>query len=129
METRLTQDHDEHHELRRKNSDHEDEDEEEYAKPELHSEEEEEGEDEVMELAALPAKKVEIKAVRGRASVSAEAYGAFNKKENFKARVIEKTEEQKTRIKEKLLMSFMFKALDEKELETCIHAMEIKHVK
>ena len=60
METRFTQDHDEHHELRRKNSDHEDEDEEEYAKPELHSEEEEEGEDEVMELAALPAKQVEF---------------------------------------------------------------------
>jgi len=47
-----------------------------------------------------------------RDSVSAEAYGSFNKKnENFVARVISKSEDQKKRIREKLNMSFMFKAL------------------
>jgi cAMP-dependent protein kinase regulator len=49
----------------------------------------EEEDDEVDEL--------EIKKVsnskKNRSSVSAEAYGKFNKKENFVARVIEKTQE------------------------------------
>lgn len=126
---RLRQDHEEHFELKRRKQEAEDEEEEEYAKPELHSDEEEEEDDEVAELAPLPTKMVEVKPAKGRASVSAEAYGSFNKKENFKGRVIPKSEEQKTKIKEKLLMGFMFKALDEKELETCINAMEIKNVK
>jgi cAMP-dependent protein kinase regulator len=62
-----------------------------------------------------------------RESVSAEAYGAFNKKkENFVATVITKTEDQKKRIRTKLNMSFMFKALDEKEKLVVIDAMEEK---
>ena len=52
------------------------------------------------------------KSKKMRDSVSAEAYGSFNKKnENFVARVISKSEDQKKRIREKLNMSFMFKAL------------------
>jgi hypothetical protein len=53
-----------------------------------------------------------------RTSVSAEAYGQFNKKEvdyytnitlkNFIARIIEKSEEQKDRIIKRLMQSFMF---------------------
>lgn len=66
---------------------------------------------------------------KARAAVSAEVYGKFNKKENFKARVIPKSDEEKRKIREKLLMSFLFKALDEKDLETCIDAMEIKNYK
>lgn len=61
-----------------------------------------------------------------RSSVSAEAYGNFNKKGNFQARVIPKTEEQKKRIKDKLQKAFMFQALDEKETEIVINAMEEK---
>ena len=61
-----------------------------------------------------------------RSSVSAEAYGKFNQKGNFQARVIPKTEEQKKRIKDKLQKAFMFQALDEKETEIVINAMEEK---
>jgi hypothetical protein len=34
---------------------------------------------------------------KGRKAISAEAYGDWNKKEDFKARVIPKSEDQKTR--------------------------------
>ena len=61
-----------------------------------------------------------------RSSVSAEAYGNFNKKGNFKARIIPKSEEQKRRIQERLSKAFMFQALDEKESEIVINAMEEK---
>jgi cAMP-dependent protein kinase regulator len=37
-----------------------------------------------------------------RTSVSAEAYGKFNKKGTFQARVIPKTSEQKARIEKRL---------------------------
>lgn len=63
---------------------------------------------------------------KARHSVSAEAYGAWNKKENFQPRVIPKTEEQKQRIKEKLKTSFIFSSLDNKELEIVVNAMEEK---
>ena len=43
-----------------------------------------------------------------RTSVSAEAYGKFNKKIDFVAKVIFKTEQQKARIREKLDKCFMF---------------------
>lgn len=42
------------------------------------------------------------------------------------ARVIEKTEDQKKRIRNKLLTSFVFNALDAKEMEIVIGAMEEK---
>lgn len=89
------------------------------------SEESEEGfdMDEMLKQRQLAAKQGKAKM---RAGVSAEAYGAHNKKGDFKARVIEKSSEEKERIREKLVKSFMFKALEEKELETCIMAMEIK---
>lgn len=50
-----------------------------------------------------------------RASVSAEAFGAFNKKEDFKPNVINKTEAVKQAIMEKIEQAFMFSGLDEKE--------------
>ncbi len=52
---------------------------------------------------------------KNRQGVSAEVYGEFNKKENFIARVIQKTPQQKQRIIARLENSFMFTALDEKE--------------
>ena len=64
-----------------------------------------------------------------RKAVSAEAYGEWNKKEDFKPRIIEKTEVQKERIREKLKMSFVFNALDARELEIVVSAMEEKKFK
>ena len=48
-----------------------------------------------------------------RASVSAEVFGDFNKKEDFKARVIPKSEEAKQKILAKLSGNFMFKDLSD----------------
>lgn len=64
-----------------------------------------------------------------RTSVSAEAYGRFNKKKEFIPRIIKKTEEQKARIRKRLQNSFMFEALDMKERVTVIDAMDEKKVK
>ena len=61
-----------------------------------------------------------------RTSVSAEAYGHFFKKTDYEARVIEKPEEMKQRIRDRLLESFMFSNLDEKDLKIVIDAMEQK---
>jgi cAMP-dependent protein kinase regulator len=61
-----------------------------------------------------------------RSAVSAEAYGEYNKKSNFKARYIEKTPEQIQRIKTMIIHSFIFGNLDSKDLEIIIGAMEEK---
>lgn len=61
-----------------------------------------------------------------RTSVSAEAYGKFNQKGNFKARMIPKNQEQKARIEKRLGQAFMFSALDDKEREIVVGAMEEK---
>lgn len=58
-----------------------------------------------------------------RASVSAEAYGKWNQKKAFTPPVHPKTENQKVRIKAVLEKSFLFAALDEKELDVIILAM------
>lgn len=68
------------------------------------------------------------KSVIARRSVSAEVYGIWNKKGNFQARVVPKTEEQKKRIAEKLKTSFIFNSLDKNELKIVIDAMEEKKV-
>ena len=52
-----------------------------------------------------------------RAAVSAEAYGVFNKKEDFKARIIKKSEEQIQRIKARIVTSFLFGSLEQKDLD------------
>ena len=64
-----------------------------------------------------------------RASVSAEAYGAWNKKGEFKARVIPKTEETKAKIEKRLKTSFLFLALDDKEFRIVVDAMDEKRFK
>ena len=88
----------------------------------------EEEEDEIMKEEELRKKK-ERKGKNKRAGVSAEAYGEFNKKEDFIPRVIEKTEEQKEKIKKRIISSFLFSNLDEKELEIVINAMDEKEYK
>jgi len=57
-------------------------------------------------------KKPEGQMKAARASVSAEAYGAWNQKKAFTPPVIPKSEEQKKRIKEVLAKSFLFQALE-----------------
>jgi cAMP-dependent protein kinase regulator len=61
-----------------------------------------------------------------RLSVSAEAYGIFYKKTDLTPRVIEKSESAKQKIRDRLLESFMFAHLDEKDLVVVIDAMEEK---
>jgi len=64
----------------------------------------------VEDLAEVIAKK---KNKGPRVSVSAEAYGMWNRKEDFKSRVIPKSEDSKNAIREKLIKSFMFAALSD----------------
>jgi hypothetical protein len=47
--------------------------------------------------------------------VSAEAFGSYNKKEEFKARVVPKDEKVKAAIMDKIEKSFMFSGLDDAE--------------
>ena len=61
-----------------------------------------------------------------RVSVSAEAYGVHNIKKPFVPRVIPKSEDQIKRIKDKVMMSFMFNSLEDKELKTVIDSFEEK---
>lgn len=65
--------------------------------------------------------------VRGpRIAVSAEAYGEFNKKGDFKPVVHKKHEDQTTAIKSRLIHSFMFNSLESTDLKIVIDAMEEK---
>lgn len=62
-----------------------------------------------------------------RTSVSAEAFGAWNKKSAFKAVVVPKNDSTKDKIRNRLSESFLFNSLDEKEFEIVIDAMtEVK---
>lgn len=64
-----------------------------------------------------------------RTSVSAEVYGMYNKKENYKPNLVQKSHGQKDKIAARLNQSFMFSALDQKEKEIVINAMEEKKFK
>lgn len=66
---------------------------------------------------------------KGRAGVSAEVYGEYNKKEDFHPRVIPKSEDTKKRILLRLKESFLFRSLEEKETDIVIDAMEEKNFK
>jgi len=63
-----------------------------------------------------------------RTSVSAEAYGQWNKKVEYTPVVIPKSEEQKDRIKATLQKSWMFDKLDEVPLKIVINAMQEKNI-
>jgi cAMP-dependent protein kinase regulator len=78
--------------------------------------------DDYVDALPLP---VDNKYKKPRASVSAEAFGIWNQKSAFKAKVIEKSQEAKDTIREKLNLAFMFSALDESEKTIVIDAMEI----
>merc|ERR1712166_283590 len=72
----------------------------------------------------LPEDLMKKKAKGPRASVSAEAFGAFNKKEDFKAIVVPKSETAKAAILEKVNKGFMFSGLDDKEKKIVVDAMD-----
>jgi len=61
-----------------------------------------------------------------RSSVSAEAFGNWNKKSDFKPRVVEKSDLTSQKIRERLHQSFLFSALNEAEFKIVVDAMEEK---
>jgi len=81
--------------------------------------EEEDDDDDAEDLGPPPAAYLK----KERTSVSAEAYGAFNVKKAFTPPVHPKTDEQTGRIKAVLLKSFLFKTLEEKDLDIIVGAM------
>jgi cAMP-dependent protein kinase regulator len=84
---------------------------------------EEEEEDEYDEIPDHM-KKSEESMGRARASVSAEAYGQWNQKKEFVPPVHPKTDSQKARLGGTLQKSFMFAALEPKEMEIILMAMK-----
>jgi cAMP-dependent protein kinase regulator len=94
------------------------------------SEDEDEDKEDQDKVDTLIQERKNVVAGRGqRSSVSAEVYGFFNKKDDFKARVIPKTDEQKKRIMNRVMQSFLFNSLEDKELDTVILAFEEKRFK
>lgn len=90
------------------------------------SESEDSNDDDVVD--DLPQPSTNYITRKGRQSVSAEAYGEWNKKGDFKAPVHPKTDEQKERIRATLAKSFLFSALEEDDLKTVIDAFREKRV-
>ena len=56
--------------------------------------------------------------------MSAEVFGEYNKKEDFKPPVVPKAEATKEKLRSRLLQAFMFNALEKAELEVVIDAIE-----
>jgi len=84
-----------------------------------------EEEDDVAMFEDILLKKKEKGQAKGqRTSVSAEAYGVFNQKRLYAPKVIDKSEDAKQRIRERLSQAFMFAMLDEKEKNIVINAMD-----
>jgi cAMP-dependent protein kinase regulator len=51
-------------------------------------------------------------------------FGEFNKKGDFKLKVVEKTDATKEKLRKRLLQAFMFNALDDSEMSVVIDAIE-----
>ena len=79
-------------------------------------------EDEVYDLPPEQVKKQQDR--KPRCSVSAEAFGNWNKKEDFKAPEYPKTETTRAALKTRLEQAFMFSALNPDELEIVLLAMQ-----
>jgi len=88
-------------------------------KPEPESEEEDDEDDE-----PPPGWSDAPQPSKGRASVSAEAYGEWNTKKAFVAPVITKSDEQKERLKGCLQKSFLFSVMDDQDFTIVIGAMK-----
>lgn len=87
----------------------------------VHQEEDSDAETSGEELDDMPPPPVSMGA---RKSVSAEAYGQFNKKKEFIAPEYPKSPEQKERLKKVLGSSFMFMNCAKKEFDTLVLAMQ-----
>ncbi len=59
-----------------------------------------------------------------RNSVSAEAFGGWNKKADFKPRVVPKSEDVKDKIRKRLQQSFLFNSLNEQDLNIVVDALD-----
>ena len=91
-------------------------------KPDHHSDEEDDDEEDIDPEVADDRRDSKLRGPR--IAVSAEVYGTFHKKEDFKPKINIKTEEQVTAIKARLIQSFLFNCLEAKELKIIIDAME-----
>ena len=65
-------------------------------------------------------------AQRSRISVSAEVFGKYNLKEEYKPKLIAKIQEMIEIIKKRLYQTFMFMNLDDKGLQEVINAIDSK---
>eukprot|EP00347_Sterkiella_histriomuscorum_P017965 403347301 len=63
-----------------------------------------------------------------RSSVSAEAFGAWNKKSDFSARHVEKSDDTKDAIRSRLSQSFLFNSLNEEEFKIVVDAMDQRRI-
>lgn len=96
------------------------------AKPHPQDSDTESEEDSEGTLPPLPEAKKGLNR-KPRTSVSAEAFGTWNKKGDFKAVVVPKNDDTKDKIRARLSKSFLFNSLDEKDFEIVIDAMtEVK---
>jgi hypothetical protein len=68
--------------------------------------------------------KIISRPVGPRIAVSAEVHGKYNNKKDFKPIVHEKTEDQITTIKARIVHSFLFNSLEANDLKIVIDAME-----
>lgn len=102
--------------LKKKGGDDEDD----YAGSEHESNESED--DDYME--ELPDQIIRDKGKKQRSSVSAEAFGMYNKKEDFKPPKFEKSAQVKEALKKRLEQAFMFSALNPDELNIVLDAMQ-----
>lgn len=91
----------------------------EFSEPE---DEDEEGDD----VDDLINTKLAQKVKNGRQSVSAEVYGTFNQKKQYVPKVIEKSEDTKQQISDKISNLFLFNALDIHDMKIVIDAFEEK---
>ena len=80
--------------------------------------------DENEEVFDLPKKKIATQ--KQRKSVSAEVYGVYNPKGHFKPKIVPKSDEVKSKIRDLLSSIFMFRHLEEKEMEIILDAVEVK---
>lgn len=74
-------------------------------------------------------KKMKAAQKKQRAGVSAEVYGKWNQKGDFKAKVVAKSAETREKLKSRLLKAFMFNSLEEKEFDIVVDSIEEVKVK
>lgn len=90
--------------------------------------EESEEEDDDADVDDLPPPPASYLQQKQRTSVSAEAYGAWNKLKEFTPPVHSKTEDQKARLTSVLKISFLFQGLEKANLDIIVDAMIEKEV-